>query len=771
MSNPAQNQVVGQTSQGSDAWRVLEPVLVSVAYVVMVCLAGPWWDVYAFDKDEGLNLAIAALIEQGVSLYSEIYLDQPPLMSFVLAIVHKLSHGSVIAARAVILGLSGLLVGGLFVLINRFHGRIAAWTAVMMLAASQIFLKNSVSVMFGVPAIALAVLSLVLAPGYGDKRALLKCVLAGIIFAISLQIKMFTLLILPILFLVVLETSRTPESIFQYGQAFLRLLATGCALVAGLLIIAIVSGATDIDQLLLIHAQARDSDSLSQNGGFDRVYWLMRTNEPVLLIVGIFGLLAASIRFKCRDFIVLFWVTLTIIALSTHRPLWKHHLVLVVVPLCWACGVGISWLFEVFRRKVESSIITGIVCGIVFLTPYSVIAYENFKKAGERFNTPVFIIEAMERLQWYSSAMHVDQKESVNPRVALKSKKQWILTDSPMDAYRSGLLVLPPLAVFSSKRIQSGNLTDQDIKNAFLKYRPAQISLHRHKYSKELINWFDRNMSATLEYSMRIMRAPGKYRHYIDPALYLSPLETEAFSGKQGVKQLDEAVNGLLSNTFELAYLAQVSGYGGEYYHAYNHRYDGFAGDGPLQRSRIVTRPPQSAQQIGVCFLEAHHVLSRKQFLESAVDVGRALACSQSDSGGWNQVGTVTQSCDSRRQTEDVLPDELSVSIAASIIRFSLLLEEQLLLEEETIPKWLRKMIDSADAFVGQYSVQNGNMVHSQSENDLEEQVGGEKLLRNLKFDTRILRKENEHGYQTTQELVNRCLVAVEHVAGLAKAR
>ena len=141
-------------------WRWIEAVCPVFLYICFIVFAGQWWSFYEFDTDEGINLMKAALVAEGYSLYDEIWSDQPPVLTYVLALVHVVSDGSVAAARTLILASSSLLIWSLFRIIFRTEGRGAAWLAVSVLAASFVFQLLSVSVMVGLPAIALAVAAL-----------------------------------------------------------------------------------------------------------------------------------------------------------------------------------------------------------------------------------------------------------------------------------------------------------------------------------------------------------------------------------------------------------------------------------------------------------------------------------------------------------------------------------------------------------------------------------------------------------------------------------
>ena len=121
-----------------------------------LCVLGPWWRVYEFHPDEGVNLMKAALVANGYHLYNQIWNDQPPILTLILAVTHWLFPYDVGVARAVVLGFSSLLLWAFFRIVHRSNGELAAWSAVAALGLSTLFLLLSVSVMIGLPAIALA---------------------------------------------------------------------------------------------------------------------------------------------------------------------------------------------------------------------------------------------------------------------------------------------------------------------------------------------------------------------------------------------------------------------------------------------------------------------------------------------------------------------------------------------------------------------------------------------------------------------------------------
>lgn len=73
----------------ADLWRFMLSMVIwllpSFFLVVFVLLKTPFLREFQFDNDEGINLMKALLFERGFSLYDEIWSDQPPVFTVLLA--------------------------------------------------------------------------------------------------------------------------------------------------------------------------------------------------------------------------------------------------------------------------------------------------------------------------------------------------------------------------------------------------------------------------------------------------------------------------------------------------------------------------------------------------------------------------------------------------------------------------------------------------------------------------------------------------------------
>src|SRR5262245_12551418 len=95
-----------------------------------LCILGPSWTVYEFHLNEGINLIKGALVANGYTLYDQIWNDQPPGLTLVLAAIHRLFPFNVGIPRAVVIAFSSLLLWSLFRIVRRSSGAVAAWSAV-----------------------------------------------------------------------------------------------------------------------------------------------------------------------------------------------------------------------------------------------------------------------------------------------------------------------------------------------------------------------------------------------------------------------------------------------------------------------------------------------------------------------------------------------------------------------------------------------------------------------------------------------------------------
>lgn len=185
------------------------PLLLPAAFFVLIAKFGLQQNAFEYDPDEGLNLMKALLVGHGHRLYTEIWNDQPPMLTMLLAAVFRWTGPTVEAGRLTVLAMSSLLLLALFQTLRQLEGWLAGVLAIALLAGMQSYMRLSFSVMIGLPAVALAMLSVWLAVEHrrcGDGTRLQRwvwwalTVLSGMLMGLSLMTKLFTitLAILPL---------------------------------------------------------------------------------------------------------------------------------------------------------------------------------------------------------------------------------------------------------------------------------------------------------------------------------------------------------------------------------------------------------------------------------------------------------------------------------------------------------------------------------------------------------------------------------------------
>ena len=426
---------------------------------------GPWWGLHEVNTDEGIELMKAALLAEGYPLYDPTWSDHPPVVTWMLAAVHALSDGSVAAARWLMIGVASALVWGLFRIVRRTDGTIAGLVAVGCLIAGAKFQVLSVSVMIGLPAVAFAVLAVERAMS-ADGRVW-SYLLAGALFALAVGSKFFGILLAPVLIAVVWAEARREgtdptRALKRIGWGVL-----GFAVVlAG---IAATIGDSLIPQLIEPHFQHKLADAFPYDKGQDKL-WGFLLREPHALVLAGIGLVMGLVRTPGRLFDrlpALLWIGITTAALYRHVPLWSHQVVLLSVGLAWTAGwAGGALSARIGKLRAEGprpvAVLSVLIVGIGLIAA-AASAVSPAQKTADLFRTP---------------AAEADLA-AVSRLTERSEPGQWVLTDRPMDAYRAGLLVPPPVAVYSEKRLKGGLLPPEQLVEVLETYRPPVASFRR----------------------------------------------------------------------------------------------------------------------------------------------------------------------------------------------------------------------------------------------------------------------------------------------------
>ena len=563
----------------------------------------PWFGFYEHNPDEGFNLSKAALVANGYALYRDIWSDQPPVFTYALTLVHQVAPWSVAAARLLVLGFACLLIASLFVLVERRHGwRTALWAALLLMLAPM-FVELSVSVMIGLPSIALATAALALAsrPARG-RKAWIAMSLAGLLYALSLQTKLFSAVMAPAIAAVIVLNP--DAACWKQRLRNLGVFALGVAL--GMLLVVWLAGEAFIDQLIRPHAATalRERYSLGQSA---QVIWAVLKAQPVLLGLGLAGVLHAGRRLWRGDLRPLaVWLIVPAGALLLHVPVWDHQVLLLFPPLAWLGGVALerwcSWLSARFPARNAPWALG--MAALLIATGVPLVRQQVVPE--DNLGSKLAIDEAVGRFAGLGG---------------------WVMADTPMDAYRNRLLVPPELAVYSLKRIMVRQLTTPYVMESLRRRRPLQVSLRRFAPNAELLQYLERHY-------LRTTSGP-QFVHYVARP---DMLPAQAHPELEGL--LDHLTQAIAATGVDGGYASAATPDGQQRY--------GESRKQLLTPEQVWMDPPGSTPRVGACFLRSYQLTGQAPYLERARQTAQAIMRAQSCAGGWPAAAQAPGTCQSR---------------------------------------------------------------------------------------------------------------------------
>jgi 4-amino-4-deoxy-L-arabinose transferase-like glycosyltransferase len=473
--------------------RLPRPILalgVPLLFFAIVLCVMPIATTLQFDPDEGLELAKASLYSQGYQLYDPIWNDQPPLLTLMLAGWLKLFGPQIVAARLLILAFSTVLVGSFFNTLTLILSPGFALLGTIGLCLTLDFLRLSVSVMQGLPALALVMLAIYLLLRISLPLARtdairqppsiasvpwqsLGLITSGVCFGLSLQIKLYTALLMPACLLHLVVGSSLQDwqhlKIRRLGRGFLWF--ASCALTV--LVIAHLTHSLSINQVLGTHFDGAAQVSLQREPSWQLLLMFLAQDLDYTLLAGV----GIYLLFKQRPqwpILPLVWLISVWVGLAYYQPLWYHYYPLISVPVVWLATYGLTQCFNVFRQKqwyrnlhwrsLKHPTLRGVATGFVIFA----IALTPIKLTVNAVLNHQFVEESRHKL------------EVVQQVLAFQSSTHWLFTDLPIVAFYTGLKVPPELAVFSTKRIASGSLSDSELTRILKTYRPEQVLMGRY---------------------------------------------------------------------------------------------------------------------------------------------------------------------------------------------------------------------------------------------------------------------------------------------------
>ena len=419
----------------------------------------------------------ALLVSRGYSLYSQVWSDQPPLFTDLLALIFSINGPGVFAARLLSLCFTCLLIWAVVQMVRRAWSDAAALAAFALLIFLPTFPLLSVAALVGQPALALACVSLWDLMRWHQRRSWILLGGSGIVMGFSLLTKAFTGLVIPLFagVLVGMEYFRQPPP-RKLAKAIQPALAWGgsiglCLIVGSLLLV----GPANLMQLIQPHIAATQSSSYPSNEQLYSIWFYLQDAWPILLLA-LVGLVIAFRQQRIYMFYPAAWLIAATLILSFYQPIWSHHQMLVTIPAAMLAGgaaaEGLRWLILQWKKggKLNSesmAYLAALGLTLVTLAARTPDTLHQFQaNHAESELRAAYEDRVLRRINQYA------------PRT------QWMVTDLPMYPFRAGLLTPPNLAVISWKRLAAGDLCEADIVETIQELHPEQILLGRFRFEQ-----------------------------------------------------------------------------------------------------------------------------------------------------------------------------------------------------------------------------------------------------------------------------------------------
>jgi hypothetical protein len=444
--------------------------------------------------DEGFELAKATLVLKGFPLYSQVWNDQPPLHTFLIAEMVKVISPAVLGPRLVSLVLSGVLLASFFSVVWRIHGT-AAFFATLLLIGSPGFLQLSASCMLEVPALAGALAALSCLVLYGCGHAHWARIVSGLLFGIALQIKFTAAVILPVVAGAIYFQERV--SGFQYARFFKALFIFGFASAVVFCAIALaLTGPAfflQFQQSWASHFSGTRSFAFGSPNDFpfDWSIFFKHWDTTIPALLGI-GLMAGHRPYQWQILPVI-WLMVVVAVFGIHRPWWTYYYLHVSLPLCFCAGVGLNGTWRVLRKQ-------GFEKGRVIL--FGIFASCALAWVGAR----VYV-----QISELNQGPKVHNSVLFNEMNRIKPFAKWMYTDEPVYSFHLDVPMPPDLAVVPLKRMWSGEMTVERIRETLRRLKPEIILLRNQ--SDEVI------LGDLLENEYRLIYQDQKHRLYTTPDL------------------------------------------------------------------------------------------------------------------------------------------------------------------------------------------------------------------------------------------------------------
>ena len=502
--NTAPRSTLAKVLLSTDTWasRLVWQLAPPLVFLLVVFFFFPYSARFEFSTDEGIELMKAMLVERGYSLYGDIWSDHPPLFTYFLATAFHFFGLKVGVGRFVALVFSSILLWAAFQLMRSVWNKGYALAAVLLIFLLPKYMLLSAAVMIGLPSIGLAMLSLLFLTYWHLRSKYYWLILSAVALGLSILIKIFTGFLAPIFLAGILAQGILSQPHLRSRRKILvpaiiwAAVFSAFTLASGFLLI----GPGNVSQLLEPHLAATTIEDF-RNNDILTIHWHLRQSLPTLFL----ALLGSLFTLRSKRWLGLYllaWGITAYVLLSVHAPVWDHQQLLVTIPAAPLAAVAVyeaaTLIWKIVQTHYSASLQgflrTAAILGL-FLLLFTF-----------RTPEPISLMSPQPSLTNSEFELGPLTEKFFVKMLKFAPQTNWVVTDLPMYAFRARLPVPPNLAVLSSKRMTTGNLTEAQIMQTILMYRPEQVLFGRFAYP---------NIDTYLRENYRLVHSKDEMKLYV----------------------------------------------------------------------------------------------------------------------------------------------------------------------------------------------------------------------------------------------------------------
>lgn len=461
------------------------PMWSAILFAGFLCCTVPLRGALELGGDEGLELMKGLLCSRGYALYGQIWNDQPPFHTGLLAILFNVFGPSVLGPRLMAVGFAGLLVATFYELVRRQSGHFAALAGLLLLTAWPHFLQLSVSVMLEMPVMAVGLLSVLGLMLYYERRNLAWIGLSGLVMGLALQTKLTAAIFIPAsLTLLCLRpddygTKASAGEALKRGAGRLLTWFAGLFLAAGAVWLFFPD--ESLATLLTSHFSAQTKAAVVNGYGFrPRELWDASYYAIIPALVAVPWIVW---RREPRLFSAVILLLTVCLIHAFHRPYWPYYTLHFAIPICWLAGILARELFQwICRRREKPNWLVKTIGPVLAWSALFSLAVADLPERWESSLKPLV------------EAKRAKENAEVRRLTAFRDRTRWVFTDRVIYAFHARLCLPPELAVIPFKRFWSQQINDEGVVMLLKKYQPEQIVLFRDRWqTPQMTNFLKEN--------------------------------------------------------------------------------------------------------------------------------------------------------------------------------------------------------------------------------------------------------------------------------------